>query len=113
MTDGAVLKIAQKIHSQFYALHILQPNLAEKIRLKRKEEQVKRVGKTFANTHCNDLLVTYLSLTDKEMNLSSMEGKSWQELVQDLLGYDPFRCNKCKKGMMLLDSRINAKPRAA
>ena len=61
----------------------------------------------------DDLLDTYLSLTDKEMDLSSMEGKNWQELVQDVLGYDPFRCNKCKKGMMLLDSRIDVKPRAA
>ena len=67
----------------------------------------------FANIHCNDLLDKYLSLTDKEMDLSSMEGKNWQELVQDVLGFDPFRCNKCKKGMMLLDSRIDAKPRAA
>ncbi len=67
----------------------------------------------FANTLCNDLLDTYLSLSDKEMDISSMEGKAWQELVQDILGYDPFRCKICKKGMMLLDSRIDAKPRAA
>jgi hypothetical protein len=67
----------------------------------------------FANTLCNDLLDTYLSLNNKEMNLSSMEGKSWQELVQDILGYDPFRCRICKKGIMLLDSRIETKPRAA
>ena len=67
----------------------------------------------FANTLCNDLLDTYLSLSDKEMDISSMEGKAWQELVQDILGYDPFQCKICKKGMMLLDSRIDAKPRAA
>jgi hypothetical protein len=67
----------------------------------------------FANTLCNDLLDTYLSLNNKEMYLSSMEGKNWQELVQDILGYDPFRCRICKKGIMLLDSRIEAKPRAA
>jgi len=67
----------------------------------------------FANTLCNDLLDTYLSLNNKEMNLSSMEGKNWQELVQEILGYDPFRCKICKTGMMLLDSRIDAKPRAA
>jgi hypothetical protein len=67
----------------------------------------------FANTLCNDLLDTYLSLSDKEMNLSLMEGKNWQELVQDILGYDPFRCKICNKGRMLLDSRIDAKPRAA
>jgi predicted Zn-ribbon and HTH transcriptional regulator len=67
----------------------------------------------FANTLCNDLLDTYLSLSDKEMDISSMEGKAWQELVQDILGYDTFRCKICKKGMMLLDSRIDAKPRAA
>jgi len=67
----------------------------------------------FANTLCNDLLDTYLSLNNKKMDLSSMEGKNWQELVQDILGYDPFRCKICKTGMMLLDSRIDAKPRAA
>jgi len=67
----------------------------------------------FANKLCNALLDTYLSLNNKEMDLSSMEGKNWQELVQDILGYDPFRCKICKKGMMLLDSRIDAKPRAA
>jgi len=67
----------------------------------------------FANTHCNDLLDTYLSLNGKEMEISSMEGKNWQDLVQDVLGYDPFRCKKCKKGMMLMHERIDAKPRAA
>jgi hypothetical protein len=67
----------------------------------------------FANTLCNDVLDTYLSLSDKEMNLSSMEGKKWQELVQDILGYDPFLCKKCKKGIMLWHTIIDAKPRAA
>lgn len=67
----------------------------------------------FANTLCNDMLDTYLSLSDKEMELSSMEGKNWQDLVQDVIGYDPFHCKICKKGMMLLHSRIEAKPRAA
>jgi hypothetical protein len=67
----------------------------------------------FANTHCNDVLDTYLSMDYKEMELSSMEGKNWQELVRDVLGYDPFRCKKCKKGMMLMHERIDAKPRAA
>jgi hypothetical protein len=33
----------------------------------------------FTNTLCNDLLDTYLSLNDKEMDLSSMEGKNWQD----------------------------------
>ena len=67
----------------------------------------------FANTHCNDVLDTYLSMDGKEMELSSMDGKNWQELVQDVLGYDPFRCKKCKKGMMLMHEKIDAKPRAA
>ena len=67
----------------------------------------------FANTLCNDLLDTYLSLNDKEMELSSMEGKNWQELVQEILGCDPFHCTKCKKGMMLWQSHIYAEPRAA
>jgi hypothetical protein len=67
----------------------------------------------FANTLCNDLLDTYLSLSDKKMELSSMEGKNWQELVQDILGYDPFLCKICKKGMMLWQSYIYANPRAA
>jgi len=67
----------------------------------------------FANTLCNDSLDTYLSLNDKEMDLSSMDGKNWQELVQDILGYDPFNCKKCKKGMMIWQSPIDAKTRAA
>jgi hypothetical protein len=67
----------------------------------------------FTNTLCNDLLDTYLSLSDKEMELSSIDGKNWQELVRDVLGYDPFRCKKCKKGMMLMHEKIDAKPRAA
>jgi hypothetical protein len=67
----------------------------------------------FANTLCNDLLDTYLSLNCKEMDLSSLEGKNWQELVQDVLGYDPFRCKKCNKGRMVIHERIDAKPRAA
>ena len=67
----------------------------------------------FANTHCNDMLDTYLSMDDKEMELSSMDGKDWQELVQDVLGYDPFRCKKCNKGRMVIHERIDAKPRAA
>jgi hypothetical protein len=67
----------------------------------------------FANQCCNEVLDTYLSLSDKEMDLSSMEGKNWQELVQDILGYDPFHCKICKTGMMLWHSNIEAKPRAA
>jgi predicted Zn-ribbon and HTH transcriptional regulator len=67
----------------------------------------------FANTLCNDLLDTYLSLSGEEVNLSSMEGKNWQDLVQDIIGYDPFHCTKCKTGIMIWDMPINAKPRAA
>jgi hypothetical protein len=67
----------------------------------------------FANTLCNDLLDTYLSLSDKEMDLSSMEGKNWQELVQDTLVYDPFHCKKCGKGIMLWESQIYSNARAA
>jgi Putative transposase. len=67
----------------------------------------------FANTHCNEKLDSYLSIDDKEMEVSSMEGKDWQELVRDVLGYDPFSCKKCKKGQMIIHERIDAKPRAA
>ena len=67
----------------------------------------------FANTLCNDLLDTYLSLNNKEMELSSLEGKNWQELIQDIPGYDPFHCKKCGKGIMLWESHIYANPRAA
>jgi hypothetical protein len=67
----------------------------------------------FANTLCNDLLDTWLSLSDKEMYLSSLEGKNWQEIVQEIFGYDPFHCKKCKKGIMLWQSYIYAQPRAA
>ena len=67
----------------------------------------------FANTLCNDLLDTYLSLNNKEMDLSSMEGKSWQEIVQDTFGYDPFHCKKCKTGIMIWQINIDAEPRAA
>jgi hypothetical protein len=67
----------------------------------------------FANKLCNDLLDTYLSLSDKEMNLSSMEGKNWQDLVQDILGYDSFHCKKCKKGIMIWHTPITLQTRAA
>lgn len=67
----------------------------------------------FANTHCSDMLDTYVSMENKEMVLSLTEGKAWQDLVEEVLGYDPFRCKKCKKGMMLIHKRIDAKPRAA
>jgi len=67
----------------------------------------------FTNTLCNDLLDIFLSLTGKEMDISSLEGKSWQDLIRDIFGYDPFHCNKCKKGIMFCHSIINAKPRAA
>jgi predicted Zn-ribbon and HTH transcriptional regulator len=67
----------------------------------------------FANTHCNEKLDIYLSIDDKEMEVSSMEGKDWQELVRDVLGYDPFRCKKCKKGRMVIHEKVDAKPRAA
>jgi hypothetical protein len=67
----------------------------------------------FANKLCNDLLDTYLELKDKEMDLSSIEGRSWQELVQDIFGYDPSHCKKCKTGRMILQINIYAEPRAA
>jgi hypothetical protein len=67
----------------------------------------------FANKFCTDLLDTYLALSDKEMDLSSMEGKSWQEIVQDTFGYDPFHCKKCKTGIMIWQINIDAEPRAA
>jgi hypothetical protein len=59
------------------------------------------------------MLDTWLSMDDKEMELSSMDGKEWQELVQDVLGYDPFRCKKCNTGRMVIHERIDSKPRAA
>ncbi len=67
----------------------------------------------FTNKLCNELLDTYLTLNGKEMELSSMDGKSWQELVQDVLGYDPSHCKICKKGMMIWHSLLDIEPRAA
>jgi hypothetical protein len=67
----------------------------------------------FANKLCNSLLDTYLALSDKEMGLSTLEGKSWQEIVQNTLGYDPMHCIKCKTGIMLPEINIEAEPRAA
>ena len=67
----------------------------------------------FANTHCNEVLDTYLSIDDKEMALSLTEGKVWQDLIEEVLGYDPFRCKKCKKGKMLIHEKLDANPRAA
>lgn len=67
----------------------------------------------FANKLCNNLLDTYLALNDKEMDISALEGKNWQEIVQDTFGYDPFHCKKCKTGIMLLSINIEAEPRAA
>jgi hypothetical protein len=67
----------------------------------------------FANKLSNDLLDTYLTLNNKEMELSSLEGKSWQEIVHDTFGYDPFHCKKCKTGIMIRQTNIDAEPRAA
>jgi hypothetical protein len=67
----------------------------------------------FANKLCNDLLNTYLTMNEQEMDLSSMEGRGWQELVQEILGYDPFKCRICKKGIRIWHSFIDIKPRAA
>lgn len=67
----------------------------------------------FANTICNEMLDSYLTLEDKEMELSSMVGRSWQELIREVLGYDPFLCKRCGKGRLFLHDRIEAKPRAA
>jgi len=67
----------------------------------------------FANRLCNNLLDTYLVLNDREMDLSELEGKNWQEIVQDTFGYDPCYCKKCKTGRMICQINIDAKPRAA
>jgi hypothetical protein len=67
----------------------------------------------FANKLCNSLLDTYLEISDKEMDLSTLEGKSWQEIVQNTLGYDPMHCINCKTGIMLPEINIEAEPRAA
>jgi len=67
----------------------------------------------FANKLCNDLLDTYLTLNNKEMELSSLDGKSWQEIVHDTFGYDPSHCKRCKTGRMIWQINIDAEPRAA
>jgi predicted Zn-ribbon and HTH transcriptional regulator len=67
----------------------------------------------FANKLCNNLLDTYLVLNNKELDLASLEGKSWQEIVQDTFGYDPFHCKKCKTGRMIWQINIESEPRAA
>jgi len=67
----------------------------------------------FANKLCNNLLDTYLTLNNKEMELSSLEGKSWQEIVQNTFGYDPSHCKRCKTGRMIWQINIDAEPRAA
>ena len=67
----------------------------------------------FANKLCNNLLDMYLAMNDKEMDLSALEGKSWQEIVHDIFGYDPFHCKKCKTGRMIWQIDIDTEPRAA
>lgn len=67
----------------------------------------------FTNKLSNELLDTYLTLNNKEMDISSMEGKNWQEIVQDTFGYDPYHCKKCKTGRMICRIDIDAEPRAA
>lgn len=67
----------------------------------------------FANKLCNNMLDTYLALNDKEMDLSVLEGKSWQEIVKDMFGYDPCYCKKCKTGRMVLQINTDAGARAA
>ena len=67
----------------------------------------------FANKLCSDLLDTYLSLNNKEMDLSSLDGTSWQEIVHDTFGYDPFHCRRCKTGRMICQINLESEPRAA
>lgn len=67
----------------------------------------------FTNKLCNNLLDTYLVLNSKELYLSSLEGKSWQEIVHDTFGYDPFQCKKCKTGRMICQINLESEPRAA
>ena len=67
----------------------------------------------FANKLSSDMLDTFLSMNDKEVDISSLEGKSWQEIVQDIFGYDTFHCRKCKTGKMIWQINIDAEPRAA
>ena len=43
----------------------------------------------FANKLSSDMLDTFLSMNNKEADISSLEGKSWHEIVQDTFGYDP------------------------
>ena len=59
------------------------------------------------------MLDTYLALNGKEMVLSALEGKNWQEIVKETFGYDPCYCKKCKTGRMVLQINIDAEPRAA
>lgn len=66
-----------------------------------------------ANKRCLNVLDIWLSLSHQEMYLSEMEGKSWQELVHEIFGYDPFICKKCRTGIMIQHAIIDAKPRAA
>jgi len=67
----------------------------------------------FANKLSSDLLDTYLSLNDKEMDISSLDGKNWQEIVQDTFGHDPFHCKRCITGRMICQISIDVEPRAA
>lgn len=67
----------------------------------------------FANKQCSNILDIWLSLSNREMYLSEMEGKNWQELVQEIFGYDLFHCKICKTGIMIRHDNIDIKPRAA
>ena len=67
----------------------------------------------FANKLSGNLLDTYLVLNGQEMDTSVLEGKCWQEIVQDTLGYNPFHCSICKKGIMIWQNNIIPQPRAA
>lgn len=67
----------------------------------------------FAARYCSNTVDTWVSLNDRQMDISAMEGKTWQEIVQEMFGYDPFRCNRCNKGKMLRHTPLDAEPRAA
>ncbi|MGQ9665632.1 MAG: IS91 family transposase [bacterium] len=67
----------------------------------------------FANKLSSDMLDTFLSMNNKEMDISSLEGKSWQEIVQEIFGYDPFHCRICKTGRLIWQINIDVQPRAA
>ncbi len=67
----------------------------------------------FANKVNASHIDIFNSLNGCQTELPSLDGKCWQEILQETCGYDPSHCIRCKTGRMIPSDTISARPRAA